>query len=184
MEISTRRFLLRDFVAADRPAFLAYHADPRALAFRDPAATGAEAAERLIDAFRPWAGERPRLNYQLAIVPHRAGGPLVGCCGVRCAGQPPGEAGLGIELAPAFWGRHAYAVEVGRALLDYGFGPLGLTAIHGTTISANDRVARLADWFGAEVVGMSQDAPWLRERGWSEVRWRLPRERWLDGAGR
>ena len=36
MEVPTKRFLLRDFAEADRPAFLAYQADPRARAFYGP----------------------------------------------------------------------------------------------------------------------------------------------------
>jgi RimJ/RimL family protein N-acetyltransferase len=35
---------------------------------------------------------------------------------------------LGIELAPNYWGRYAYAIEVGRALLDFGFRELRLNA--------------------------------------------------------
>lgn len=53
-----------------------------------------------------------------------------------------------------------------------------------TTISANSRVARLAEWFGAEAVGTRRRAPWLRERGRSEVEWCLAREDWPRRAGR
>ena len=182
-EIVTRRFLLRDFTEAERPAFLAYQADPRLLAFHGPDEAGPEQAERLFDLFREWAAEEPRRNYQLAIL-RREERTLLGTGGVRGAGCEPEQAELGIELAPEFWGRHGYAIEVGRALLAFGFGEMRLEEIRGRTVSANARVQRLAEWFGAEVVAAHEGNPWMAERGWNEIEWRISRERWERTAGR
>jgi ribosomal-protein-alanine N-acetyltransferase len=68
MEIVTKRCFLRDFTAADTPAFVAYHADPRSHEFygTDEATPGH--AQALLALFTHWAGEQPRRNYQLAIV--------------------------------------------------------------------------------------------------------------------
>jgi ribosomal-protein-alanine N-acetyltransferase len=189
MEIVTPRFLLRDFVEADWPAFLAYHADPRYRASVGPDASNPERARRLFEAFQVWASEHPRLNYQLAIVRRREPQALVGCCGLRGADFEAGRAELGIELAPDYWGRYGYAVEVGRALLDFGFGRLGLREVTGVTGSANARVARLARWFRAETVGTRPEtgqmsAPggtetaWMSAQGSNETEWRITRERW------
>jgi ribosomal-protein-alanine N-acetyltransferase len=193
MEIVTPRFLLRDFVETDRPAFLAYHADPRYRALTGPDGSTPERARRLFEAFQVWASEHPRLNYQLAIVRRREPQALVGCCGLRAAECEPGRAELGIELAPAYWGRHGYAVEVGRALLDFGFGRLGLREITGVTGSANARVARLAKWFGAETVGTSlgtarmsvegsTETVRMSARGSDETGW-MPTQRGNETAG-
>lgn len=178
MEIVTRRFLLRDFVELDRSPFLAYQADPRNQAFYEPSEANPEQAKRLFKTFQRWASSRPRLNYQLAIVQRQEPYPLVGCCGLRGAECEAGEMELGIELAPNYWGRYAYAIEVGRALLDFGFRELRLDVISGSTISANIRIARLAEWIGAEVVAIRPGSSWLSERGWNEVDWRITRERW------
>ena len=178
MEVTTARFLLREFVEADRPAFLAYHADPRNVAFYGPDEARPEHAGHLFETFQAWASERPRLNYQLAIVHRQEPQALVGCCGLRGAGRPAGEAELGLELAPDFWGRHGYAVEVGRALVDFGFGELMLDVISGSTVSGNVRIARMAEWFGAEVVATLPGPSWMSARDWSEVHWRIARERW------
>ena len=182
MEIVTKRFVLRDFVEADRPAFLAYQADPRARAFYGPGESAPEHAGRLFETFRSWASERPRLDYQLAIVQRSAPHALVGCCGLRRGEAEPGEAELGVELAPDYWGRYGYAVEVGRALLDFGFAGLGLTGIFGSTVSANDRVQRLAEWFGAEVRAVRPGPAWMADRGWTEIDWRITRDRWVQGG--
>lgn len=178
MEIVTRRFLLRDFVESDRLLFLNYQADPRTLTFYEPKEFSPEHAAHLFEMFQTWAADRPRLNYQLAIVHRQEPYALVGCCGLRGLDCAAGEMELGIELAPNYWGLYAYAIEVGRALLDFGFRELKLDAISGSTVSANTRIARLAEWIGAEVVVIRSGTSWMTNRGWSEVEWLLTRERW------
>jgi [ribosomal protein S5]-alanine N-acetyltransferase len=178
MEIVTKRFLLRDFVESDRSPFLNYQADPRSQIFYEPSEASHENSTRLFETFCTWASERPRLNYQLAVVQRREPYVLVGCCGLRGRGCNQGEMELGIELAPDSWGRYAYAIEVGRALLDFGFRELRLDLISGSTVSANVRIVRLAEWIGAEVVAIRQGSPWMSERGWSEVDWQITSAQW------
>jgi [ribosomal protein S5]-alanine N-acetyltransferase len=181
MEIATKRFLLRDFVESDRLPFLAYQSDPRTRTFYDPNESIPEHAAYLFDLFQTWAAELPRLNYQLAITcgmrsaAHRQSPyNLIGCCGLRGMDGKSGEMELGIELAPTYWGCYAYAIEVGNALLDFGFSELKLDNISGSTVSANTKITRLAEWIGAEIVGISP----FPHLGWSEVKWVLPKERW------
>ncbi|MEH2041499.1 GNAT family N-acetyltransferase [Nostoc sp.] len=178
VEIVTRRFLLRDFVELDRSPFLDYQADPRNLRFYGPDEASPEHATRLFETFQRWAADRPRLNYQLAIVQRQEPDTLIGCCGLRGMECEAGEMELGIELAPTYWGRYAYAIEVGRALLDFGFRELGLEVISGSTVSANARSNRLAEWFGAEVVAIRPGSSWMSARGWNEVHWRIAKEMW------
>jgi [ribosomal protein S5]-alanine N-acetyltransferase len=178
MEIATKRFLLRDFVELDRSPFLDYQADPRSQIFYEPNEASVANSIGLFETFRAWASEHPRINYQLAIVQRREPYALVGCCGLRGKGCQESEMELGIELAPDYWGRYAYAIEVGRALLDFGFGELRLNTISGSTVSANLRIARLAEWIGAEIVAIRAGSMWISERGWSEVDWRITREQW------
>jgi [ribosomal protein S5]-alanine N-acetyltransferase len=173
MEITTRRFLLRDFEEGDRAGFLAYHADPRMLALHGSQEADPNHASRLLDTFALWASERPRRNYQLAIVPLPRSPALVGCSGLRRGGCEGDRAEFGIELAPDFWGRHGYAIEVARALLDFGFRDQGLREIRGLSTEVNVRVARLASWFGAVAVAS----------GGREREWRMSRERWERRAG-
>jgi ribosomal-protein-alanine N-acetyltransferase len=178
MEIVTRRFLLRDFVELDRPSFLDYQADPRSQIFYEPGDANPEQTTRLFETFLRWANEHPRINYQLAIVQRQEPEVLIGCCGLRGAQCPVGQMELGIELAPNYWGRYAYAIEVGRALLDFGFRELKIDSIYGSTVSANERITRLAEWIGAEVVAIRPGSVWMSERGWHEVDWRITQEQW------
>lgn len=177
MELTTNRFLLRDFSDADADAFEAYHRNPRSHAFYDAEKTGPEHARELIALFRAWAAAQPRRNYQLAIVQRRQPQALIGCCGVRCADAEPGTAELGIELAPDYWGRYGYAIEVMHALVKFAFSRLDLQTIYGVTVDANFRVSRLAQSFGATAVARPTPA-WMSGRGWAQVEWRFTRQQW------
>jgi [ribosomal protein S5]-alanine N-acetyltransferase len=178
MEITTKRFLLREFTDEDGPAFLAYQSDPRYAQFCAPGEVGVNHARELLRRFRQWAAERPRRNYQLAISDIRHPQELMGCCGLRCEGYGPDQAEMGIELAPRYWGRYAYAIEIASALIDFGFTTLGLSEVRGISVSANSRVARLAHRYGFVAVGRRPGPEWMRARGWRHTEWQLRRERW------
>jgi len=107
IKIVTKRFLLRDFVDSDRSPFLDYQADPRNQTFYEPDRSSPDHAARLFEMFQAWAGDRPRLNYQLAIVQRQEPDALVGCCGLRGRLSETGEMEFGLELAPAYWGFEA-----------------------------------------------------------------------------
>lgn len=178
MEIVTKRFLLRDFTQEDEPAFFAYHADPRYAEFCAPEEVALSHTRELLSLFGQWAAERPRLNYQLAIVDRRNSQELIGCGGLRREGYGADQAELGIELAPQFWGRYAYTIEVANALIEFGFHELRLKEIRGVSVSANVRVARLAQRYGFVTIGTRPTPDWMCARGWSQIEWQLTRESW------
>jgi [ribosomal protein S5]-alanine N-acetyltransferase len=178
VEITTKRFLLREFTEEDGPAFLTYQSDPRYAQFLAPGEVGVDHARELLRQFREWAAERPRCNYQLAISDIRHPQDLMGCCGLRGEGYGPDQADMGIELAPRYWGRYAYAIEIASALIDFGFTTLGLREVRGISVSANSRVARLAQRYGFVAVSRRPGSEWMRERGWHHTEWQLTRKRW------
>ena len=133
-----------------------------------------------LETFKNWAAQKPRRNYQFAIIQRQGAQLLVGCCGLRTADSEASKAELGIELAPEFWGRYAYAIKIVHALVDFGFGNLKLREIYGGTVSANARVARLASSFGA--VATTRPTPaWMATRGWIQIEWHVTREQWESG---
>lgn len=175
MEIITKRFLLRDFIQDDLPAFTAYHKDPRSLEFYGIEEAKPNHAQELFQVFKTWSLENPRRNYQLAIV-KRELLQLIGCCGLRC-NDSEDQAELGIELAPQYWGRYKYALEIMSSLAEFGFGSLGLKTIYGSTVSANNRIMRLAKFWGA--IAIEHPTPdWMVARGWSKVEWQITKQQW------
>jgi len=169
-----RRVLLRDFIEADRAAFLLYQTDARYLRLYD-FADDVERPSQLFDLFLTWQSERPRLNFQLGIF-EASTGRLVGCGGLRKADER--SAVLGIELAPSEWGRFRLAIDATVALLNLGFDTLGLATIFGDTASGNRRIEKLALWFGAELIAQREGPAWMQARGWREFDWSLSREKW------
>jgi RimJ/RimL family protein N-acetyltransferase len=182
VEIRTRRFLLRDFVAEDVPDFEAYHNDPRSLEYSPPEIDQGPQAVELVRMFMTWAIAEPRLNYQFAIVHRRPPNDLIGCGGIRSVDTESGEAELGLELAPQFWGRTRYAIEILYALANFGFRILGLQSIFGTAIDANHRLGRLVSAFGATAVTIVPTPEWMVEKGWKQIRWQIARDRWQKTA--
>jgi len=176
MLIDHPRFSLRDFTKADQPPFLAYQMDPRYLALYDFDPADVQRAVDLFELFRAWRDALPRLNFQLGIFDKRTG-ELCGCAGLRKATDD--TAVLGIELAPAKWGRFALALDVAEELMDFGFRELHLATIFGDTASGNKRVAKLARWFGARIVAEREGPGWMAERGWREVDWAVDRRLWV-----
>lgn len=177
MEIVTKRFLLRDFIEEDEPAFFAYHADPRYAQFCAPEELTPSYTHQLLNLFHQWAIEHPRRNYQLAVASRRTW-ELIGCCGLRRENHNSTMAEIGIELAPQFWSRYAYAIEIGHALIEFGFKELGLQEIRGVTVSANMRVARLAHRYRFMPIGERSSPAWMVARGWSQTEWQLTKESW------
>ncbi|MGL4881287.1 MAG: GNAT family N-acetyltransferase [Waterburya sp.] len=174
MKIFTKRFILRDFIKEDEPAFFAYRADPRYAEFCTPEELTPNHTRQLLNLFNHWASEHPRRNYQFAIIDRRKAQELIGCCGLRQEGYDcDNRAEIGIELAPQFWGRYAYAIEIAKALIDFGFHDLGLQEIRGISVSANLRVARLAERYGFVAIATSSS-----ERRWNQTEWQLTRQSW------
>lgn len=171
MEIGTGRLVLRDFVAEDRPAFVAYQTDPR---YASLYGSDAASARLLFERFLFWQVEAPRRNFQLGVFARERGGALLGCIGMRELDEAAARAVFGIELAPEHWGRFGLAIEASSAMLGLGFDRLRLVEIVGVTSSGNTRVRRLARWFGAVEASGTPDAPC----------WRITRAAWQECAAR
>lgn len=178
MEIVTKRFLLRDFIEKDESAFFAYHTDPRYAEFCLPEEVTPSHTRQLLDLFARWAAERPRCNYQFVIIDRR-NLELIGCCGLRRVSHDSDKAEMGIELAPQFWSRYKYAIEVGKALIEFGFRNLRLKEIRGISVSGNLRVARLAQRYGFIAINKLPNPDGMSDRGWSQVQWQLKKESWI-----
>ena len=183
MHIETPRFLLRDFSEADRQSFIDYQMDPRYQGLYDSVDAEAGRATTLFDLFSVWRQQNPRQNFQVGIF-ERTSSRLCGCAGLRQAGKSEGTAVFGLELTPNDWGRYGVAIEVAGALLEYGFNALRLHTITGDTARGNNRVEKLARWFGAAIVDSRDSPAWMKARGWKEVEWALSRDAWEASPGR
>ena len=175
MRITLPRFILRDFEAADRDAFVSCQMDPRYLRLYDFDPDDEQRAHRLFALFREWQDEKPRSNFQVGIFDGNTG-KLCGNVGLRKSDQD--SATFGIELAPDEWGRFRLALDAATAMIEFGFTDLGLEMISGDTSSGNTRIERIARWFGAQISARRAGPSWMQAREWEEVNWALRREDW------
>lgn len=130
----------------------------------DPAESPDGPARRILEAIAQ-ASEEPRRNYEFG-VEEREGGLLIGNCRLSPTGRNA-EASMGYVYRRDRWGR-GYGTEVVIALLDFGFGQLGLHRI-----SASAHVDNVASWRVMEKAGMRRDGR-LRDglqmsSGWADV---------------
>jgi ribosomal-protein-alanine N-acetyltransferase len=176
MEIITERLLLREFVADDLPALAAYQADIRYGEFWPEPAPPSQ-SQLLLDTFRSWAAERPRVNYQLAVAQTITPRKIIGTCGLRSHGSDATTAEFGMELAPESWGQ-GYATEAARAILNFGFRDLGLMDVRGVSVTENVRVTDLVSRLGFARFGSPTGPAWMGARGWSQTEWQLTRKQW------
>lgn len=146
MELSTARLTLREARVDDAVPMAAYQSDPRYL---EHYAERSDASQ-IIAQLRAWAAAEPRENFQFIVTLRSeidAAHPVIGCAGLRTAGQPAGTAEYGLELDPDHWGR-GFAREVLQALIVLGRDDLGLQVLEGRTRSSNARALRLVAQLG------------------------------------
>lgn len=97
----------------------------------------------------------------------------------------PSAAELGYRLPQQAWG-HGYATEGGRALVEHGFGGVGLQLIWGETMAVNHASRRVLSKCGLRHVS-TEVRRWPDPLpGWDqgEVRYELTREEWAVATWR
>jgi RimJ/RimL family protein N-acetyltransferase len=136
-ELTTARLLLRPWREADREPFAAMNADPAVMEFFPSPMTRAR-SDALVDRIRAVFAQ---LGYGLWAVEVRATGAFAGFVGLHPApdafpSAPAME--IGWRLARPHWGQ-GFATEAARTVIDFAFGPAGLTELVSYTTVTNVR---------------------------------------------
>jgi RimJ/RimL family protein N-acetyltransferase len=172
IEIATERLLIREVRVSDVDAFHAYMQRPvywRHLPVEPPDRAWVEG---LVGRCLRERSRQPRAAYLLA-VSLRTTGEVVGEAGLRVTSRRPrhGEGEVGWGVAAPHAGR-GLATEIGRALLDFGFGGLGLRRIHARCAAVNAASQRVMAKLGmAPEEGVLGEHRWARGEEWSMVRY-------------
>ena len=128
LPIATPRLTLREFVPDDLEALCALVCDRRVTRYMFHVPGGKCRAESYLRGVIGYQHERPRAVWELAIA-ERVEGALLGACNLTLLA--PGEADLGYMLRRDAWGR-GLGTETAQALIEAGFGQLGLARIIST----------------------------------------------------
>jgi RimJ/RimL family protein N-acetyltransferase len=152
--LTTARLVLRPFEAADAAGVQRFAGDKEVAAttinLPHPYPDGA--AEMWINSHAALWEARERLT--LAVT-ERAGGALVGAIGLDLNAANR-RAELGYWIGRPFWNR-GYATEAGRAVVDYGFGPLGLHRIMARYLARNPASGRVMQKLGMVEEGVLRE---------------------------
>jgi [ribosomal protein S5]-alanine N-acetyltransferase len=176
MILTTNRLILREFVADDWPAVLAYQSDPRYLRYYDWTERSAEDVRTFVQMFLDWQQQQPRHKFQLAVT-LKADGRLIGNCGIRLASPGAQSAEIGYELAPDQWG-HGYATEAARTIVAFGFGELGLHRITADCIAENLASAHVLEKIGMRREGQLRESEWMKGRWWDALLYGILDREW------
>jgi ribosomal-protein-alanine N-acetyltransferase len=183
MEQRTERLLLREFAREDWRAVLAYQSNPRYLRYYEWEERTEADVRAFVRMFVGFQRETPRRTFQLAIVLPESG-QLIGNCGVRVRDPEMRAGDIGYELDPAHWG-HGYATEAARAMLAYGFGPLGLHRIGAECVAENTASARVLEKIGMTREGRLRRNVWMKGRWWDTLLYAILDDEYrFEGDGR
>jgi ribosomal-protein-alanine N-acetyltransferase len=153
--IETERLLLRPFRHDDAEPLHAIWGNPAAARFG-----GAYRRPETVEDTRRYlvpilAGQAERGYASWAVV-ERAGGRLIGDCGLFPADDAGPDVELAYGLAPDVWGR-GYATEAARASLRAGFEELGLERVVADVDPSNRASVRVLEKLGMRPVGRKDD---------------------------
>jgi [ribosomal protein S5]-alanine N-acetyltransferase len=179
MLISTDRLLLREFVADDWTAVLAYQSDPRYLRYYSWTGRNERDVRQFVQMFIDQQQQRPRTKFQLAVV-LRAEERLIGNCGLRLRypGAPLGN--IGYEFNPDYWG-NGYATEAAQAMLQLGFVEMGLHRIAAECIAENSASARVLEKIGMQLEGRLRQHEWIKDRWLDTLLYAILAEEYRSG---
>ncbi|MCE2500026.1 MAG: GNAT family N-acetyltransferase [Dehalococcoidia bacterium] len=176
MEIRTERLHLREFARDDWRAVLDYQRDPLYLRYYPWTERTEEDARTFVNMFLGWQSEQPRRRFQLVIV-RDSDDRLIGNCGIRRKRDNDWEADIGYELAPDCWG-HGYATEAAAAIVDFGFGELGLKRISSWCIADNVASARVLERLGFQPEGCLRHNEYFKGHWWDTLLYGLLSDEW------
>lgn len=143
--LETPRLIMREAKPEDRDGLFALYADEEVMRYMplDPFRSVEEADDELgwhARIFREGTGIR-------WMIEDRDSGEFAGTCGFLGIEREHNRMEIGYDLAPAFWGR-GLMPEAVRAVLGFGFGPLGANKIEARVDPGNAASIRLMDKLG------------------------------------
>jgi ribosomal-protein-alanine N-acetyltransferase len=155
MRLETTRLFLREYEASDYDDLRKIDGDAEVQRYRGGHIVTEEQTHAWIERTHILRLEKPRLRYPLVMV-LKDGGQLIGSCLFGITDATRREAELGYLIKRRYWGQ-GFTTEAARALLDFGFGVLGL---HRVWAQANPE--NVGSWRVMEKLGMRREGQ-LRE---------------------
>ncbi len=167
MILTTDRLILRDFVAHDWKAVLAYQQNPLYLRYYEWTERTPEAVRAFVQMFIDHQNQDPRIKFQFAVT-LKSTGQLIGNCGVRRESAEACEGDMGYELDPDHWGK-GYATEAARAVVKFGFTQIGLHRLSAYCVADNIGSAHVLEKLGMRLEGHLREDRYYKNRWWDTL---------------
>jgi len=151
--LETERLVLRKFATDDFAAVHSYASCTENLIYMLWGPNSEEQTRGFVAMAIAKAEETPCLEYQFAAV-MKSTGRLIGGCDIALSGN---EASLGWILHRDFW-KQGYGAEMGRALVEFGFGELELRRVTATCDAENYGSYRVMEKIGMRREGLFVEA--------------------------
>ena len=164
MQLSTERLLIREFVPADRADVHEYASDPEVVRFMGWGPNTAEDTSQFFMRRIASQTANPRVEFELAVV-WKPENKVVGGVGLRIKSAAHREGDIGYVLNRRYWNR-GIMTEASNAMLDFGFGELGLHRIYATCDPENRPSARVMEKLGMKYEGR------MRQNLFEKGQWR------------
>lgn len=176
MLLETDRLILREFVASDWPAVMAYQSDPRYLRYYEWTGRTETEVRAFVQMFLDHQQEEPRTKFQLAVI-LKAEDRLIGNCGIQMKTPDAREADIGYELDPDHWGQ-GYATEAAHAIVAFGFSELKLHRVWSWCIAENRGSSRVMEKLGMQREGHLRENEWIKGRWWDTLIYGILEHEW------
>ncbi len=137
--LESERLILRELVPTDAMDIFTFRSDPIEQRHNDAPLQDVEQASALIDWLAREHRDNGAMGWGLTVKPSDS---VVGLLGFNYWNTPHRRAGVGYDLSRRLWG-HGLASEAMRAMLNHGFGPMGLNRVEAHTEIENVASVRM-----------------------------------------
>lgn len=165
IELETARLVIREYTPDDVDAILRYSTEQPGIFFHESPVASRADVQRWLDELLRLAMETNRLRHQFA-VDLRESGVLIGSARVHIDVPDDRQGSVGYAFGREHWGK-GIATEAATAMLDFGFGDLGLHRIEATIDPENTASVRVAEKLGMRLEGRMRERFSTRE-GWRD----------------
>jgi len=174
----TERLILREFEESDWEAVHLYGSDLEVVRYMPWGPNSVEDTQDFIQRVIAHQGDNPRREYELAVT-LRAGGRLIGGCGIHAVSPQHLRGFIGYCLDKRVWGK-GYATEAARAILAFGFEHLGLRRIVATCDTENLASARVMEKIGMTREGRMREDTKIRGRWRDSFLYAILKHEWQE----
>lgn len=160
--LETERLILRELEIGDISKIHKYSIDEEVIKYVDFGPNTEEETRDFVNMSIGYQKEKPRLDYELAII-EKLTGDFMGVGGIHISNGKNREGWIGYVLDKPYW-RKGYGKELARRLLKFGFNDLNLHRIYGTCEPSNLGSRGVLEGIGMTYEGHSKENIYHRAR--------------------